>query len=274
MKALANDQIKVLMEMQHATKIELHPGIYDGDTPQKLRPKIRELCRIIISNPYALHQYLPWHYKWKKFFSNLKIIVIDEVHTYRGVFGSNVAMLIRRLLRICEHYGAYPVFFLASATIANPEELAQKLTGSDCEVVADDGSGSGRKLFMFWNPPIIEDTVRRSAHQETKDLYVHFIKSGLQTLCFATSRRMAELINRWATERLENDDPELAQRITAYRAGYLPEERREIERALRETTHRCNFDKCVRARYRYRLIRCCNYIRLPRNCNLNMATSR
>ncbi|HID94241.1 MAG TPA: DEAD/DEAH box helicase [bacterium (Candidatus Stahlbacteria)] len=227
-KALSNDQLKVLMELETDLGIPISPNVYDGDTPQHLRQKIRDISRIIISNPYGIHQYLPWHYKWSRFFKKLKFIIIDEAHAYRGVFGSNVAMLIRRILRICEYYGAKPQFFLSSATIANPEEHSKNLTGKDFEVVSNDGSISGEKFFIFWNPPFIGQDIRRSTHQETKDLFVFHVKNELQTLCFTISRQMAELTAKWAREELKSD------RVASYRAGYLPEERREIERKLRE----------------------------------------
>ena len=128
-KALTNDQLKVLRELEKETGVEAYPNVYDGDTPQYQRASIRENSKIILSNPYGLHQYLPWHYKWRRFLANLKFIVIDEAHVYRGVFGSNVAMLLRRLMRICNFYHADPKIILSSATIANPEEHAKKLDG-------------------------------------------------------------------------------------------------------------------------------------------------
>ena len=234
MKALTNDQFKVLREMEEGTGINVSPNIYDGDTPRNNRPGIRENSRIILTNPYGLHLYLPWHRRWKTFFQNLEFIVIDESHTYRGVFGSNVAMVIRRILRICEKYGSSPQFILSSATIANPKEHSLNLTGQQFEVVSDDGSEIGKKTFVFWNPPIIdEDLTRRSTHQETKDLFIYCIQHGLQTLCFTISRRMAELITMWSKEELYEINSSLATSVESYRAGYLPEERRKIEHGLR-----------------------------------------
>ena len=236
-KALTNDQLKVLRELEKETGIEAFPNVYDGDTPAHQRSNIREGSRIILSNPYGLHKYLPWHYKWRKFFLNLKFIIIDEGHVYRGVFGSNVAMLIRRLLRICEHYGSDPQIVISSATIANPEEHAQRLTGKEFEVVTNDGSAKGKKYFLFWNPPFTDAlrAIRRSTHQETKDLLVLSLSENLQTLCFTVSRQMAELVVRWTREDLKRKRalPGLAESVTAYRAGYLPEERRAIENRLR-----------------------------------------
>ena len=155
LKALTNDQLQVIYGLEDFTKCRARPKKYDGDTPRHERPSIRENSRIILSNPYAIHEYLPWHHKWKTFFQNLRFLVIDEAHVYRGVFGSNVAMLIRRLLRICEHYDSNPQIIMASATIANPNEHAEKLTGKKFEVVGDDGSGKGKKTFVFWNPQVI-----------------------------------------------------------------------------------------------------------------------
>ena len=234
-KALTNDQLKVLRELEKDIGIKASPNIYDGDTPQSQRASIRENSKIILSNPYGLHQYLPWHYKWRTFLKNLKFVIIDEAHVYRGVFGSNVAMLLRRLMRICSYYNADPQIILSSATIANPEEHAKRLTGKDFEVISKDGAPKGKKTFMFWNPPFIDNdnTIRRSTHQETKDLLTLSILKNLQTLCFTTSRQMAELITRWTKEELRQRSPKLQNLITAYRAGYLPQERRQIENRLK-----------------------------------------
>ena len=233
-KALTNDQLKVLRELEKDTCIKADANVYDGDTPQSQRAAIRENSRIILTNPYGLHQYLPWHYKWRTFFQNLKFIVIDEAHVYRGVFGSNVAMVLRRLLRICSFYHSNPQIILSSATIANPKEHACRLTGEDFEVVSEDGAPRGNKSFVFWNPPFIDATnaIRRSTHQETKDILTINIIQNLQTLCFTTSRQMAELITRWTKEELTRraKSPNI---VTAYRAGYLPQERRDIENRLK-----------------------------------------
>ena len=236
-KALTNDQLKVLKELEKDTCIKTDANVYDGDTPPYQRATIRENSRIILTNPYGLHQYLPWHYKWRSFLQNLKFIIIDEAHVYRGVFGSNVAMVIRRLLRICNYYHANPQIILSSATIANPKEHASRLTGKAFEVVTKDGAPKGNKSFVFWNPPFIDqaNTNRRSTHQETKDLLTLNLLKNLQTLCFTTSRQMAELITRWTKEELirRKKPPSI---ITAYRAGYLPQERRDIENKLKNKT--------------------------------------
>jgi DEAD/DEAH box helicase domain-containing protein len=225
LKALTNDQLRTIREMEKATGLALEAAVYDGDTPQHLRPGIRERSRLVLTNPYALHEYLPWHYKWKRFFRNLEFVVIDEGHRYRGVFGSNVAMLIRRLRRILKYYGSDPQFILSSATIANPEEFAEKLTGKRFTVISKDGSAHGPRYFIFWNPLKYPD---RSAHRQTSDLLALHVESDLQTLCFTISRALAELIARWTKEAVPK------RRIVSYRAGYLPEERREIERGLKE----------------------------------------
>jgi len=234
-KALTNDQLQVLLEMDKEIKANAYSNVYDGDTPQHMRQMIREESRIILSNPYGIHQYLPWHQRWKRFFQNLKFLIIDEAHMYRGVFGTNVALLLRRLLRVCNCYGSEPQIVLSSATIANPDEHSWKLTGRKFEVVSNDGAGRGERFFVFWNPPFIDlaRMARRSPHQETKDLFVLQLQHGFQTLCFTVSRQMAELITRWCREDLKQIDSELPAMIAPYRAGYLPEERRDIERKLR-----------------------------------------
>ncbi len=231
-KALANDQLKVIKEFDSLSGIGVNPNVYDGDTPPNKRPKIRETSRIIISNPYQLHQVLAWHYKWQKFLSNLKFVVIDEAHRYRGVFGSNVAFLIRRLRRICGFYGSEPQFILSTATLANPIEFSERLIGVRFKLIANDGSPKGKKYFIFYNP-YFDGISTLSTHQETKDLFLFFVRKDLQTLCFTLSRKMAELIALWSKKGVKESEPYLMDKITAYRAGYLPEERREIENNLK-----------------------------------------
>jgi len=223
MKAVTQDQLKVLKEFELGLALELHPAVYDGDTPADKRPRIRQRSRIVLSNPYELHQILPYHYQWQSFYRNLRYCIIDEAHTYRGVFGSNVAQLIRRFRRICAYHGSDPQFFLASASIANPQELAEKLTGKEFVHVGDDGAPRGRTYLVFWNPLANAET---SIHVQTQQLVAHFAKSGFQTVCFVPSRRLAELISRWVKEHT----PELA--VSPYRAGYVPEDRRAIEADL------------------------------------------
>ncbi len=232
-KALANDQYATLDRMAKFTGIPVKPAIYDGDTPQSKRVAIREHARIIISNPHELHQVLSWHTKWSPFFSHLRYVVIDEAHRYRGIFGSNIALVLRRFMRICRHYGADPQFILSTATLQCPETFARRLTGKPCEVIDDDGSPHGQKHFVLYNP--FYDVIgERSTHEETKDLLVSCVKGDLQTLCFTGSRKMAELVTVWAREDAKRSSAQLAEVIAAYRAGYLPEERRVIERQLKD----------------------------------------
>jgi DEAD/DEAH box helicase domain-containing protein len=232
-KALSNDQFATLSQVAQFTGIPAKPAIYDGDTHQSKRAAIREHSRIIVSNPHELHQVLSWHAKWSPFFSNLRFVVIDEAHRYRGVFGSNIALLIRRLIRLAQHYGADPQFILSTATLANPKEFATRLTGKPFEIVSDDGSPHGRKHFVLYNP-FYDRIGERSTHQETKDLLVSCVKGDLQTLCFTGSRKMTELVTVWAREDARRTSTRLAESISAYRAGYLPEERRGIERQLKD----------------------------------------
>ncbi len=234
-KALSNDQLATLERMAQFTGISARPAIYDGDTPQSKRAAVRENSRVIISNPYELHQVLSWHAKWRPFFSHLQFIVIDEAHRYRGVFGSHIALLIRRLVRLCHVYGSAPQFILSTATLENPVEFAEKLTGMPFELVDKDGSPHGRKHFVLYNP-FYDGIGERSLYQETKDLLVSCVKDDLQTLCFTGSRKMAELVTLWAREDARRSSALLAGSISAYRAGYLPEERRAIERGLKEGT--------------------------------------
>ena len=231
-KALSNDQLKVIKEFEILSKISVNPNVYDGDTPPGRRPRIRETSRIIISNPYELHAVLPWHYKWGRFLGSLKFVVIDEAHRYRGVFGSNVAFLIRRLRRICNFYGSHPQFILSTATLANPVEFGEKLIGVGSRLITSDGSPKGKKYFIFYNP-YFDGMGMLSTHQETRDLFLFFIKNNLQTLCFTISRKMAELIVSWSKKELKKSGSPLTDKITAYRAGYLPEERMEIENSLK-----------------------------------------
>ena len=234
MKALANDQLNKLEELNSVVKGKLRPFIYDGDTPTDRRPAIRNLARVIISNPYAFHRYLDWHSKWERFFRNLRYIVIDEAHFYRGVFGSNVAQLIRRLVRVAEYYRSKPQFIISSATINNPDTFVSKLIGSNVSVIDNDGSQQGKKELLLWNPPFIDQfqLKRRSPHQETRDLLINHLQSDLQTLCFTLSRKMAELISLWVKQELTKNELDPKQ-VMSYRAGYRPLERRDIERKLK-----------------------------------------
>ena len=234
LKALANDQLSKLNVLNRVLNGRLRPFIYDGDTPTDRRPGIRNIAKIIISNPYAFHRYLNWHQKWERFFRNLRYIVIDEAHTSRGVFGSNVAQLIRRIRRICDHYRVNPQFILSSATINNPKTFSERLIGSPIKVISDDGSQQGSKHLILWNPPYIDQfqLKRRSPHQETRNLLINHLKAELQTLCFTSSRKMAEILSLWVKEGLTKLDLD-SEQVMSYRAGYLPKERRQIEKKLR-----------------------------------------
>ncbi|MGZ4918900.1 MAG: DEAD/DEAH box helicase [Halobacteriota archaeon] len=231
-KALSHDQLKALKEFEHISGISVNPNVYDGDTPAHKRPAIRTTSRVVISNPYELHHILPWHYKWQRFLTNLRFIVLDEAHVYRGVFGSNVAFLIRRLRRLCAHYGARPQIVISTATLANPREFGERLTGATPQLISRDGAPRARKYFVLYNPYAVRRGAR-SSHQEAKDLFLYFLRSGLHTLCFTKSRKMAELIALWARNDASESDPLLADRISAYRAGYLPAARRSIEERLK-----------------------------------------
>jgi DEAD/DEAH box helicase domain-containing protein len=222
MKALANDQLSALSGI--TSGINVGAAVYDGDTPKGRRAGIRAKSRLVITNPYGLHEYLPSHHLWERFFSHLSLVVVDEAHWYRGVLGSNVAMVIRRLRRIAAHYGADPHFVLASATIANPAEHAGNLIGLPHRVVDNDGAPQGPKDFVCWNPTA---NPARSPHQQAADLLAHFARHGNQAICFTVSRRMAELVARWASAAAP------ARRIVAYRAGYQAADRRQIEDDLR-----------------------------------------
>ncbi|HEY5976295.1 MAG TPA: DEAD/DEAH box helicase [Solirubrobacterales bacterium] len=232
-KALAQDQARKLSELRPPN---LHHAIYDGDTPREERPAIRRRSNLVLTNPDMLHVgLLPNHKSWGDFLANLGWVVVDEAHTYRGVFGSHVANVLRRLRRIARAYGSEPRFLLASATIANPEELATGLVGEPFELIDDDGApGAGREIAM-WNPPLIDKATgtRRSPLSEAAELLADLVSQGVRTICFLKSRRGIELIQRFAGEELQRrGKPELAERIAPYRGGYTPQQRREIEGRL------------------------------------------
>jgi len=239
-KALAQDQLRGLTrfaEASPALRQRLVAGTYDGDTPGQTRRRFREQANAILTNPDMLHQgILPYHSRWSRVFSNLRYVVVDEVHTYRGIFGSHVANVLRRLRRITRHYGSDPRFVLSSATIRNPGELAELLVGERVEVVDEDGAPRGPRIFAFWNPgqPRTEPGTRPSASAEAERILVALMRRGIQSIAFTRSRVAAELIYRYAREALERDRDGLAERLSPYRGGYLPEERRAIERRLFE----------------------------------------
>jgi DEAD/DEAH box helicase domain-containing protein len=237
-KALTQDQLKGLTAL--AGDIPLAAGAFDGDTPQNLRRNLRDRGSVILTNPDMLHSgILPNHSRWGRFFSHLKTVVIDEVHAYRGVFGSHLANVIRRLQRICRHYGSNPRFVACSATIENPGEHASGITGVPMEVVSEDGSPRGPKKIVLVNPPpLVAGTGaatggdRKSALGEVVRIFTALVKEGIQTIAFTPTRLSAELVHKNSRELLLPISRRLADSIRAYRGGYLPEERREIERQL------------------------------------------
>ena len=237
-KALTQDQLKGLTRLAsgHPDLLRaLTAGVYDGDTQTATRRKLRDQANVILSNPDMLHQgILPAHSKWARYLSRLSFIVVDEMHAYRGIFGSHVANVLRRLARLAAHYGARPRFVLCSATIRNPSELAERLTGRAVTVVDDDGAPRGEKHFVFWNPPFVDAArvERRSSNGEGCALTAGLLEAGAQVITFTKSRVAAELVYRYARERLQRIEPGLEERIRPYRGGYLPEERRKIEQGL------------------------------------------
>jgi len=237
-KALAQDQLRsftAFASLLEGAGARMKAGTYDGDTSPSSRRTLRASASVILSNPDMLHQgILPYHARWSRFFSSLKYVVLDEIHTYRGVFGSHVANVMRRLRRICRHYGSSPQFVCCSATIRNPRELAEALTGLDVSLVDDDGSPQAPKLFVFWNPAYIDESrsQRRSSNVEGMSFLVDLVRRGVQTIVFTKARVTAELVYKYARESLSRQGEDLAERISPYRGGYLPRERREIERRL------------------------------------------
>jgi DEAD/DEAH box helicase domain-containing protein len=228
-KALSQDQLRGLAELGVP---RVRPGIYDGDTPSERRWQIRKWANLILTNPDMLHVgVLPHHDRWGDVLANLRYIVVDEAHVYRGVFGSHVGNVLRRLRRLARVYGAEPQLLLASATIANPAELARSLAGVDVTMISDDGAPRAERTIALWNPPLTDAELglRVSALGEASRLMAGLVERELRTLCFAKSRKAAELVHRFTADRL---DPELAARLSPYRAGYTPAQRREIERRL------------------------------------------
>ncbi len=239
-KALAQDQMAELHELAGAIADaggdEIGVHTYDGDTPQDARRSIRTRAHVVLSNPDMLHAgILPHHPKWAKLFENLRFIVIDELHAYRGVFGSHLANVLRRLQRICRHYGSDPQFICSSATIANPAALAERLTGRPFTLVDRSGAPRGEKFFVFVNPPVVnrELGIRRSYLNESRRVAGEFLRRNLQVILFAQSRLATEILTTYLKDDFE-DTPGMPERIRGYRGGYLPLRRREIEKGLRE----------------------------------------
>ena len=232
-KALAQDQLRGLKELGGKTiNLPWECATYDGDTLSEDRGGIRKRARIVLTNPDMLHVgILPNHKSWSRFLRRLKYVVVDEAHVYRGVFGSHVANILRRLRRTCFMYGSMPQFIFCSATIANPGEHAERLTGLPFKVIDNDGAPYGGKAFVFWNPPIIDEarSTRRSANSEATYLFTGLIRRDIRTLTFAATRKLTELIYVYSRDQLGHP---LGDRIKPYRAGYLASDRRQIEREL------------------------------------------
>ena len=234
-KALSADQVSELYELIQAMGVDIKTYTYDGDTPGAARRAVRQAGHIVVTNPDMLHSgILPHHTKWVKLFENLRYIVIDEIHTYRGVFGSNLANVLRRLMRLCDFYGSHPQFILCSATIANPKELAETLTGRPVTLINDNGAPMGKRHFVFYNPPVINQQlgIRKGVIPETRAIAEMLLKCGIQTITFARSRLNVEVLTKYLKD-VVRDPLGNAGRVRGYRGGYLPTQRREIEKGLR-----------------------------------------
>ena len=243
-KALAQDQLAELHELSNRLsrpgELELGVFTYDGDTPQDARRAIRGRAHVVLSNPDMVHSgILPHHPRWAKLFENLRFVVIDELHAYRGVFGSHLTNVLRRLRRLCRHYGSNPTFICSSATIANPRELAEALVEQPFELVSETGAPRGEKVFLFVNPPVVNQQlgIRRSYLAETRRIAAEFLKRKLQLIVFAQSRLATEILTTYLKDDFANS-PGARDEIRGYRGGYLPQRRREIEKGLREGTVR------------------------------------
>ncbi len=239
-KALAQDQLAELHALSelvmHGTELQIGVFTYDGDTPSDARRAIRGKAHIVLSNPDMVHSgILPHHPRWAKLFENLRFVVIDELHAYRGVFGSHLANIVRRLRRICRHYGSNPIFICSSATIANPRELAEGLTGLPFELIEQSGAPRGEKFFLFVNPPVVNAQlgIRRSYLAEARRVALEFLRHNLQLILFGQSRLAVEILTTYLKDAFQGP-PGAADVIRGYRGGYLPNRRREIERGLRE----------------------------------------
>ena len=234
-KALSQDQVAELTELNQSGGLGVRAFTFDGDTPGDARKAVRTRGDIVVTNPDMLHQgILPHHTKWAQFFEQLRYVVVDELHTYRGVFGSHMANVLRRLRRVCRFYGVSPTFVLASATIANPGELAERLIGAPVATVAESGAPRGRRHVLLWNPPVVNPDlgIRASARSQSARIARLAVKSGLKTIVFAQTRLMVEVLTKYLKDTFDRD-PRRPPRVRAYRGGYLPTERRATERELR-----------------------------------------
>jgi DEAD/DEAH box helicase domain-containing protein len=233
-KALSQDQARALASFELTEQVR--PAIYDGDTPREARAQIRRRANVVLTNPDMLHVgILPNHAAWADFFANLAVVVVDEAHVYRGVFGSHVGNVLRRLRRVAAAYGTEPRFLLTSATIANPVELAERLTGlQDITLIDADGSPTPRRQIAMWNPPLIDEALgtRRSALSEAAEILARLVRDGARCICFMKSRKGVELLNKLVVADLEDTHPELAKLVVPYRAGYTAQQRRELEGRL------------------------------------------
>ena len=237
-KALSQDQLAELTGLIDVLDVDIKTYTFDGDTPQTARRLIRSAGHIVVTNPDMLHAgILPHHTKWIKLFENLKYVVIDEIHHYRGIFGSHLANVIRRLRRVCKFYGSDPIFICSSATIANPDELAEKIIGRPVRLVNNNGAPTGEKHFIIYNPPIINRQlgIRKSALNESLTLAEYFIRERIQTIIFAQYRLQVEVLLSYLRERFAEPFGKNV-RVAGYRGGYLPNQRREIEQGLRNNT--------------------------------------
>jgi len=234
-KALSQDQVAEIIALNGAADLGVRAFTFDGDTPGDARKAVRTRGDVVVSNPDMLHQgILPHHTKWAQFFECLRYVVIDEMHTYRGVFGSHTANVLRRLRRICRFYGVDPVFVMCSATIANPGELAARLIEDDVHVIDESGAPRGEKTIMLWNPPVVNADlgIRASARSQTTRIARMAVKAGLKCILFAQTRTMVEVLTKYLKDTFDSD-PRRPPRVRAYRGGYLPTERRDTEKKLR-----------------------------------------
>jgi len=236
-KALCQDQFRKFSDLLHMAGAEDRLcGVYDGDTPSTLRRKLRDRAAVVFSNPDMLHAgIMPQHGRWAGFLAGLASVVLDELHVYSGIFGSNMALVMDRFMRLCRHYGSRPRITACSATIANPKELADRLTGRDFELVDRDDSPRGKRTYVLWNPPRVRQTTwrsRRSANVEAHELMARLVARGMPTITFSKAKMTAEMIYRYVCEKLGSLAPQQVPKMTAYRGGYLPRERREIEARL------------------------------------------